>query len=179
MHQILSFDADDPDALARSMAALDMHSPLIIAGFRYWDSCRRGRQMPARGDIDPLIDVPRLVPNMMLFDVRRENLDFRWRLVGSRARQYLRRDYTGEWFSQDPLYNDPESAVWRAMTLSDREQKPVLLRPKYVGPHKDFIHVENVLLPLHVDREGWGMEMIFMDFIRRPTAGGLHGARSG
>jgi hypothetical protein len=43
----------------------------------------------------------------------------------------------------------------------------MLQRPTYVGPHKDFIAVENILLPLGTAQAGWGMQMMFIDFIRR------------
>lgn len=167
MSQLFQFDADDPEGLARGMAALDMHSALVKAGYRYWESRRRGRPMPGRADLDPLIDIPKLVPNVMLFDVRREPLDFRWRLVGTRVRQNFWHDYTGQWFSADQNYNDRNSSVWRSMELVDRNRQPLLLRPTYVGPHDDFMYVENILLPLEVEREGWGMQMIFIDFIRK------------
>jgi hypothetical protein len=123
--------------------------------------------VPARADLDPLIDIPRLVPNVMLFDVRHEPLDFRWRLVGSKVRQNFWHDYTGQWFSEDPNYSNRESSVWRSLDLVERNQQPVLLRPIYVGPHDDFMYVENILLPLSVERAGWGMQIIFIDFIRK------------
>lgn len=167
MQQILQFDADDPDAFAAGMAALDMHSPLVRAGFQYWNSKRQGRPMPARSDLDPLIEIPRLVPSLMLFDVRHSPLDFRWRLVGSKIRRHFWKDYTGEWFSDNASYGNPESSVWRSLELVARNARPVLLRPVYVGPHDDFIYVENVLMPLGVERAGWGMQMVFIDFIRK------------
>jgi hypothetical protein len=167
MQQLVQFDPDDPDAFSRGMAALGMNSALIAAGYRYWDSRRRGRTMPARADLDPLIDVPRLVPNVMLFDVRHDPLDFRWRLVGSGVRRHFWKDYTGAWFSEDPKYNDRESSVWRSLDLVEKNRQPVLLRPIYVGPHDDFVYVENILMPLQVDRAGWGMQMVFIDFIRK------------
>jgi hypothetical protein len=167
MQQIFQFDADDPDGLARGMAALDMHSSLIVDGYRYWEGRRLGRLMPARSDLDPLVDVPNLVSNLMLLDVQQSPLDFRWRLVGSRVRQHLWKDYTGDWFSKDPKYNDPESAIWRSLELVEKNRQPVLLRPAYIGPNEDFVHAENVLMPLSVEREGWGMQMIFIDFIRK------------
>lgn len=167
MHQLYQFDPDDPAGLARGMAALDMQSPLVIAGFHYWDSRRRGKKMPARADIDPLIDIPTLAPNIMLFDVRHDPLDFRWRLLGTRVRQNFWKDYTGQWFSEDSTYQNRESAVWRSLEMVESNGQPVLLRPIYVGPHDEFLYVENILLPLGLDREGWGMQMIFIDFIRK------------
>lgn len=167
MQSLVQFDADDPEGLTRGMAALDMHSALVKEGYRYWNSRRRGRQVPARADLDPMIEIPKLVPNVMLFDVRREPLDFRWRLVGTRVRQNFWHDYTGRWFSQDQNYNNRESSVWKSMEMVYRNQQPLLLRPIYVGPHDDFMYVENILLPLSVDREGWAMQIIFIDFIRK------------
>lgn len=165
--QFAPFDADDPDALARTMSALDMHSELVIAGYRYWESRRNGRLMPARADLDPLIDVPALVPNIMLFDVRRDPLDFRWRLLGTKVRQNFWKDYTGQWFSGDGNYSNRQSSVWRSMELVALEGRPVLHRPVYVGPHDDFLYVENVLLPLSRAGDTCAMQIIFIDFIRK------------
>jgi hypothetical protein len=166
MQQALQFDSDDPDGLARCMAALDMTSPLIIAGYRYWDSRRRGRPMPMRADLDPVIDIPKLVPHVILFDVRRAPLDFRFRLVGSHVRQSLSRDYVDHWFSEFPNYA-PGGTIWPRHKLVDETSQPMLQRPTYIGPHKDFIAVENVLLPLGVPRDGWAMQLMFIDFIRK------------
>jgi hypothetical protein len=168
--QFAPFDPDDESAFARTMDALDMHSALVAAGFQYWNQHRRGRAMPARGDLDPLIEIPALVPSVMLFDVRRDPLDshpldFRWRLIGTRVRQNFWKDYTGQWFSTDPRYGDKESSVWKSMETVVLTGRPVLHHPVYVGPHDDFLHVENILLPLSLNGQGCGMEMIFIDFV--------------
>lgn len=163
--QFAPFDADDPDAFARTLNELGMHSRLVAAGFQYWNRCRRGRKMPARCDLDPLIDIPALVPNVMLFDVQRDPLDFRWRLIGTRVRQNFWKDYTGQWFSADPNYGNRESSVWKSMETVVLTGRPVLHHPIYVGPHDDFLHVENILLPLSLDGVTCGMQIIFIDFI--------------
>lgn len=167
MQQAVQFDADDPGGLARGMAMLEMSSRLIIAGYRYWDSRRRGRKAPMRADLDPVIDVPKLVPHIILFDVRRDPLDFRFRLVGSAVRQNLSRDYVDHWFSEFPNY-DATGTIWPRHKLVDETGRPMLQRPTYVGPHKDFIAVENVLLPLDLPEAGWAMQLMFIDFIRKP-----------
>ena len=165
--QFAQFDADEPHSLARTMSELDMRSDLVIAGYRYWESCRKGRPMPMRADLDPLIDIPALVPSVMLFDVRKAPLDFRWRLVGTKVRQNFWKDYTGQWFSGDGNYGNQQSSVWQSMKLVAETGKPVLHRPVYVGPHDDFLSVENVLRPLSLDGETCGMQIIFIDFIRK------------
>lgn len=168
MQQAVQFDAVDPDGLATAMANLKMTSPIIVAGFRYWDSRRRGRILPARSDLDPIIDIPALVPHIILFDVRRAPLDFRFRLLGGVARQNLSRDYTGHWFSEFPNY-DSGGTIWPRHKLVHETGKPMLQRPTYVGPKKDFIYVENLLLPLSVAQEGWGMQLMFIDFIKKTS----------
>lgn len=166
MGKALQFAADDEGGLARSMAELGMQSSMVRDGYRYWDSRRHGRPCPDRQDIDPLIDIPALVPHIILFDVRLEPLDFRFRLVGSYVRQNLSRDYVGHWFSEYPNY-DPTGNIFPRHKLVAENLQPMLQRPNYVGPHKEFIYVENVLMPLAVAQPGWAMQMMFIDFIRK------------
>lgn len=167
LSQALQFDAADPAALSRAMAELGMQSDIVRGGYAYWDSRRNGRVCPHRADIDPLIDVPSLVPHIILFDVRHEPLDFRFRLVGSAVRHNLSRDYVGHWFSEYPNY-DATGTIWPRHKLVAETQRPILQRPTYVGPHNDFIYVENILLPLDTKQAGWSMQLMFIDFIRKP-----------
>jgi len=78
----------------------ELTSALVIGGFRYWDSKRTGDQIPARSAFDPLIEIPALVRFMMLKDVQRDPLDFRYRLVGTGLRTHMTTDWTGKWMSQ-------------------------------------------------------------------------------
>ncbi|WP_133615008.1 PAS domain-containing protein [Dongia mobilis] len=166
MTQAVQFDPDDPQGLARAMSALGMQSSILVGGFQYWDSRRKGRQFPARGDLDPLIDIPRLVPHIILIDVRHDPLDFRFRLIGSAVRRNLARDYVGHWFSEFPNYS-ASSNIWPRHCAVAESGRPMLQRPTYVGPNKDFIYVENILLPLSVDNPGWSMQMMFLEFISK------------
>jgi len=172
MTQSVQFDPDDANALSDGMATLGMNSPLIVAGFNYWNVKRAGRQMPARADLDPVIEIPKLLPHIILIDVRFEPMDFRFRLVGSHVRQNLTRDYVGEWFSELTNYN-PQSTIWPRHQGVVERGLPTLQRPTYIGPHRDFIAVENVLMPLTVAEPGWGMQMMFFDFVRRRIEDGL------
>lgn len=167
LSQALQFDPDDPAGLSDAMARLGMQSDIVQRGFAYWDRLRKGRVCPDREDIDPLIDIPALVPHIILFDVRAEPLDFRFRLVGSAVRHNLSRDYAGHWFSEYPNY-DASGTIWPRHKLVAETRRPMLQRPTYVGPHNDFIYVENVLLPLTLKRPGWAMQLMFIDFIRKP-----------
>jgi len=48
----------------------------------YWDSRRRSRAMPSRGDINPA-HIPRLLPYVFLVEILRDLPDFRFRLAGT------------------------------------------------------------------------------------------------
>ncbi|HLZ67500.1 MAG TPA: PAS domain-containing protein [Aliidongia sp.] len=48
----------------------------------YWTEKRRDRFAPCRRDIDP-IDLVEVLPRVMLVDIEREPLDFRYRLAGT------------------------------------------------------------------------------------------------
>jgi hypothetical protein len=166
MPQSVQFDPDDPAALPAGMRELDMVSPLIAAGFNYWNQKRGNRRVPPRADFDPVIEIPKLLPHIILLDVQLQPMDFRFRLVGSYVRQNLSRDYVGHWFSTLANYNS-ESTLWPRHEKVALEGLPMLQRPTYIGPHRDFIAVENVLLPLSVPDDNAAMQIMFFDFVRR------------
>ena len=62
----------------------------------YWESKRLGRKMPARRDLDPLLEVPQMTPWIVLTDVLHDPLDFRFRLIGSGVVDKSRANHTGK-----------------------------------------------------------------------------------
>jgi hypothetical protein len=145
----------------------DVRSPRVRAGVRYWAEKRGANLLPARADFDPLIEQPGLVPHMMLKDVQRDPLDFRYRLVGTLVRHHLSRDPTGQWMRNIPGQG-PGNQLWAHHEQVVTTRAPLFLRPDYVGPHKQFLTIESVILPLASDRETVDMLMIFVDFLRAP-----------
>lgn len=147
-------------------------SRAVHDGYAYWLN-RKGRELiPSRQDIDPLIDIPQLVPNMMLKDFQRDPPDIRYRLIGTRVRPHLSRDWTGIWMSEIP-FQRPPSTIWNNHIWVVENRAPLVARPPYVGPHKDFLYIESIILPLGADHETVDMLMVFVDFIgpdRPPVA---------
>jgi hypothetical protein len=70
-------------------------APDIAAFYAYWDGKRRGRNMPARANIDPLEMVP-FLPGIVLIDVVADARRFVYRLVGTREVAMRGRDPTGK-----------------------------------------------------------------------------------
>jgi hypothetical protein len=84
---------------------LNLCSPPVGEVFRYWDAKRAGRPMPLRSDIHPA-DIARHLPGISLVEVRREPLDFIYRLVGTREVAARGSDPTGKrvaenWYGAD------------------------------------------------------------------------------
>ncbi len=78
----------------------------------------------------------------------------------------LTRDYVGDWFSGLSNYNQ-QSSLWPRHVAVVETGRLMLQRPTYIGPHRDFIAVENILPPLTVTEPGWALQMMFFDFVRR------------
>ena len=123
----------------------------------YWESKRRGRPMPARRDLDP-IEIPRLLPWVLLIDVLRDPLDFRYRLIGTEVVAVSRDDFTGTRFSDLPGKGS-DSVIWDNCLTVVRSKAPFSRRPPYVGPRDDVHSGQNLLMPLSSDGEQ--VDMIF------------------
>jgi hypothetical protein len=79
---------------AVEFAVHDARYPDLLRAHDYWRRKRMGRFAPRRSDIDPseLIEV---LPRVMLVDVQREPLDFRYRLSGTGICDVHGSDLTG------------------------------------------------------------------------------------
>ena len=65
----------------------------LRALYDYWHGRRPGARLPGRQHLDPL-DIPGLLPNLMLVDVAAPD-DLRFRLVGTALVGWFGRDTTG------------------------------------------------------------------------------------
>ena len=144
--------------------AADVQSEIVQAGHAYWLAGKAEHTLPQRNAFDPPIEIPRLVPNMIMFDVLHEPLDFVYRLIGTKVRPHLMRDLTGTRMS-DIEFQRPPSEIWSHHAWVIEHAAPRFMRPPYVGPHRDFMFIEAVILPCgsgsRVDKL-----MVFVDFVR-------------
>jgi hypothetical protein len=143
---------------------LHLTAPRLRDAYAYWRGKRNGRLMPTRADIEPT-EIPALLPFLMLIDVVAAPLDFRYRLIGTEARSILRRDYTGQHFSQIPG-KGKDSILWRGCEAVVREKLPISETPPYVGPDRFLRNCENLLLPLSDDRINVTTILKFVSFER-------------
>jgi len=65
----------------------------------YWQSKRRGRDIPDRADIDPA-EIKSLLPNILISEVSDPPFRIRYRLVGGRIIQVTGMDFTGRYLDE-------------------------------------------------------------------------------
>ena len=131
--------------------ASELNSEIVRGAVDYWQGKRTGDAPPLTDSLDPL-EVPRLLPHLMLKDVRRDPWDFRYRVVGTTVREHSRHNWTGKWMSEVDGQGE-SSTVFRVMRWVSEGRRPAIFRPPYVGPHKEFKYCEAAVMPW-CSREG-------------------------
>jgi hypothetical protein len=131
--------------------ASELNSAAVRAAIAYWQGKCKSAAPPASRTLDPM-DVPRLLPHLLLKDVRREPWDFRYRVVGTQVREHSRQDWTGKWMTEIDGQG-PGSILFRVTQWVAENARPAIYRPPYVGPHKEFKYCEAALMPW-VDADG-------------------------
>lgn len=142
-----------------------LNSPITKAALDYWTEVCRDRPMPARRDL-ALEDMVGILPNLLLLDVERDPLDFCYRLIGTRIEEFMASPYTGRRLSEIP-HQAPPSTIWRNCERAVNECAPVYDDAPYVGPKKDIVTPEAVLLPLAEDGATVNMLMVAVDYFGR------------
>jgi len=126
-------------------------SDLIERGLDYWDSKRAGRRMPARRDIEPT-EILDLLPYVVLIDVVRDPLDFRYRLVGTAVAARIGHDRTGERFSV--LFQQSDgSEAWKTALRILEEKRPIVSHIAYVGFNRWIHNYRDISMPLSEDND--------------------------
>lgn len=126
-------------------------NPVLRQAYDYWERRRDSRPMPARRDLDP-VDIPHLLPWLMLTDVLHEPLDFRYRLIGTGIVARSRRDFTGFRLSE-LSHTGPGSMVWRHRREVVETGRPVFAIPPYTGADATVLRVSGIHMPLSEDGE--------------------------
>ena len=143
-----------------------VRSDILKRGYAYWRS-RCGPGLPARAKIDP-VDIPALLPHVVIHGVKRDPLDFVYRLVGTEVRRHMAEDRTGQWMSAIAEQRPP-SQIWDNLAAIVATGHPLVNRTPYDGPQKHFVTMEDLQLPLAADGVNVDMILVFVDFLR-PSA---------
>lgn len=120
--------------------------------FDYWKSIHPAAGLPGRQHFDPL-DVPSLLPNILLIDVPTETSEFEFRLMGTEVEYFFGGNLQGT-----PLVNaytaGHESPAYRDVcgVYADHMPRWWKGRARYVR-NRDHVVAERIHLPLASDGE--------------------------
>lgn len=159
-----------PTSDGRIMPSLVDHieTPDLRRLYSYWDGLRRGRDFPARRDIDPL-DFPYALGQVILLDVLYTPLRFRFRLHGTTLVLRAGYDMTGKMADELPHPRSRDLLVERCRTVVETRGPAVAAEGK--TPGSPWFCLEGLWLPLSEDGETISMVMAAL-FYRDPPARG-------
>lgn len=126
----------------------------------YWQSKRRDGRLPLRADIDP-IDIPKLLPNVLLIDViGHPAYDFHYRLLGTAIAAVDGVDYTGSLLSEMVPSTEAFHHIWQHHL--DAAAGVVALRRDSMRWVRDNSrdHIDYVILLLPLRRGGDEIETL-------------------
>jgi hypothetical protein len=117
-----------------------------IRAFReHWRGLCGDRPMPPRSALDPL-EMTTLLPHIVLVDVLRDPLKFRYRLIGTFVTVLAERDSTGR-FLDRALYGPAlEAMIWPYHQVLDTGA-PIATLSRVLFAERDWHCVENLFVP--------------------------------
>lgn len=117
------------------------------------------------------MEMAALLPNVILLDVRRDPLDFFYRLVGTGVVHHLVKDLTGSWMSEVDHQRSP-SRIWESCERVVDTKCPLLSSIPYVGPHAEYLYGEDIILPLGDEGGSVNKLLVFIAHIPKPAPSG-------
>lgn len=115
----------------------------------YWRTKKGERRAPARADLDP-IEVPTLMPHLLLLDVEPGSHRVRFRLMGTAVTNGLGRDLTGRYLDELPL-NRTQRAMHEQYRRVAETAEPACSTWEYTREDGRHLCLERLVLPLSSD----------------------------
>ena len=137
-----------PDRVVYTRLPQEIRHPNLVRLYRHWEMLKGTREMPSRAEFDPLA-LPDLLGNLLLIDVLRDPLRFRYRLIGSRLTERVGRDMTGHFFDEvpEPLYRERLYA-WHGGVVEARAPRAATTARRLLERWEPY---EILTLPLSTD----------------------------
>ena len=142
-----------------------MTQEIISEAMAYWRRLGGARPMPSRRDLDP-VDIPRLLPFVMLIDVLSDPLDFKFRLIGTEVSAIIARNLQGRRFSTIP-HMAAGNRVWTEYEAVVNRREPLAASGGYVGSDDRVRAVRHALMPLSSGGEAVDMMFVAVEIERR------------
>jgi hypothetical protein len=124
--------------------------------YAYWLDKKHDRRAPARADLDP-IEIPTLMPHLILLDVEPEARRLRFRLMGTAVVNGLGRDLTGRYLDELPLNKTQRAMSAEYQRVADTWE-PACATWEYTREDRRHVQLERLVLPL--SRDGTTIDML-------------------
>lgn len=116
----------------------------------YWDRGRAGRPLLARANIDP-VDIPTLLPFLILCDLQNDPFDVRYRLIGNHVRAYMGRNLVGSSVLAETAANPSFQPIWDTCSACAERGAPTYTNHEMVSALGHRIRHHGVILPVSTD----------------------------
>ncbi len=135
----------------------EIESAAIRALFNYWRSkCPEGG-IPRRADIDP-VEIPRLMPNLLIVNIEYEPFRVKYRLVGTRIVEMTGFEFTGKYLDEIAL-EDFEGPFQECYQTACETKSPIITRIKWRLSPDIVAEYDVCFLPLSDDGETANMAL--------------------
>ena len=135
----------------------DVRSPMLLRAHTYWQTIRGAKTMPCRADLDPL-DIPDLLPYVILLDVLMPDGRLKVRLVGTFVVAMYDGDYTGMYLDEVD-FGGIRSKVLADYAGAVRAAAPVFSDHGFRSLNGGLFDIERVILPISEDGERVSMAL--------------------
>jgi hypothetical protein len=127
------------------MGSIVRSDSLLPNALAYWHRLRGGRRLPLRADFDP-IEVPELLPYVIVIDVLRDPQDFQYRLLGTTLDRVFGADFRGKRFSE-LAFTRPGTPLWDECCRVVAEQVPLRSTVAFLGSDRAVHKAEHLAMP--------------------------------
>jgi hypothetical protein len=148
----------------------NIETPDLRRLYAYWEGLRRGREFPARRDIDPF-DFRYALGHVMLLDVLYQPLRFRFRLHGTALALRAGYDMTGKMADELPNAKNRAMLIERCRTIVERRRPQAVIDNRLLD--RSQLWFEVLWLPLSEDGSAISMLMGALYYRDEPAATGL------
>jgi len=159
-----------PEAASDEFAAA-LGATVLARLYDYWKAKRGARPAPARADLDP-VEMPRMLPHLMLIDVLDGGARFRYRLAGTEIESRFGCSMAGRYIDElmRGRYSDYLHVLYRELLSSRR---PLYSESAYGSDENAPMQTRRLMLPLSTD--GTEIDMVLAGQLfdyRNPAAAG-------
>lgn len=146
-----------------------LEGSLLAELYAYWTAKRGARFAPSRADIDP-VEIPRLLPHLMLIDVIDGGARFRYRLAGTEIESRFGCPMMGRHIDElmRGRYAEYMLSLYRELLATKR---PIYSESGYGRDESSPLYTRRLMLPLSSDGQSVDMVLAGQIFTYRSIAG--------